>query len=95
MGSERCIRDRFKLPFGIFVALFLLMSAVAHALISLPPRMNAIYNRDLQQGINKVRRFEYALSSSVMIVLIATLFGIYDIASVSYTHLTLPTIYTV
>ncbi len=78
---ETVARDLFKLPFGIFVALFLLISAVAHALISLPPRMNAIYNRDLQQGINKFRWFEYALSSSVMIVLIATLFGIYDIAS--------------
>lgn len=39
------------------------------------------YFADLQQGINRFRWFEYALSSSIMIVLIATLFGIYDIAS--------------
>ena len=32
-------------------------------------------------GINKFRWFEYALSSSIMIVLIATLFGIFDIAT--------------
>ncbi len=31
--------------------------------------------------MNRFRWFEYALSSSVMIVLIATLFGIYDIGS--------------
>ena len=43
--------------------------------------MNKIYNEDLEKGINKFRWFEYALSSSIMIVLIATLFGIYDIAS--------------
>lgn len=70
----------FELPFGILVAVFLFLSAIAHALISLTP-LNKIYNRDLQKGINRFRWFEYALSSSIMIVLIATLFGIYDIAS--------------
>lgn len=71
----------FDLPFGILVALFLFISAGAHALVSFPDRLNAIYSRDLEKGINKFRWFEYALSSSIMIVLIATLFGIYDIAS--------------
>lgn len=71
----------FDLPFGILVAVFLFISAGAHALISVPDRLNAIYNRDLTRGINRFRWFEYALSSSIMIVLIATLFGIYDIAS--------------
>lgn len=71
----------FQLPFGIGVSLFLLLSALAHAIIAIPKKTNAIYNKDLTLGINKFRWFEYALSSSVMIVLIATLFGIYDIAS--------------
>ncbi|MDP3130360.1 MAG: heliorhodopsin HeR [Bacillota bacterium] len=71
----------FTLPFGILVACFLLLSAGAHALISIPKKTNAIYNADLAQGINKFRWFEYALSSSVMIVLISTLFGVYDIAT--------------
>lgn len=71
----------FDLPFGILVGVFLLLSAGAHALISFPKKINAMYNKDLQKGVNKLRWFEYALSSSVMIVLIATLFGIYDIAS--------------
>jgi len=78
---EVASRQLFELPFGVFVAIFLLISALAHALISLPNKLNAIYNRDLAKGINKFRWFEYALSSSVMIVLIATLFGIYDIVS--------------
>jgi succinate dehydrogenase/fumarate reductase cytochrome b subunit len=78
---ETTSRVLFELPFGIFVALFLLISAVAHALISIPKKLNDFYNSDLEKGINKFRWFEYALSSSVMIVLISTLFGIYDIAS--------------
>jgi hypothetical protein len=75
---ELTSRSLFELPFGIMVASFLLISAIAHALIALKSK---VYFRDLQLGINKFRWFEYALSSSVMIVLIATLFGIYDIAS--------------
>lgn len=38
---------------------------------------------DLKLGINKFRWFEYALSSSIMIVLITTLYGIYDVASLT------------
>lgn len=71
----------FDLPFGVLVALFLFISAGAHALVSIPKGLNEIYSSDLEKGINKFRWFEYALSSSIMIVLIATLFGIYDIAS--------------
>ena len=76
-------KDLFELPFGILVGVFLLLSAGAHALISFPKKINNLYNNDLQKGINRLRWFEYALSSSVMIVLIATLFGIYDIASLT------------
>ncbi|MBN2557987.1 MAG: heliorhodopsin HeR [Clostridia bacterium] len=71
----------FDLPFGILVAVFLLISALAHGLISILKKLNDVYNSDLEKGINKFRWFEYAVSSSIMIVLISTLFGIYDIAS--------------
>lgn len=74
-------RVLFDLPFGILVAVFLLLSAFFHGLIAVPKGLNTIYNNDLAKGINRFRWFEYSLSSSVMIVLIATLFGIYDIAS--------------
>jgi len=73
----------FELPFFVLVASFLLISALAHGIISLPKKVNTMYNEDLSKGINKLRWFEYALSSSVMIVLIAYLFGIWDIASLS------------
>lgn len=75
------MKELFNLPFGVLVACFLLLSAFAHAIISIPKKTNDIYNKDLLNGINKFRWFEYALSSSIMIVLIATLFGIYDIAT--------------
>jgi hypothetical protein len=78
---EPATKVLFELPFGILVAMFLLISAIAHALISIPKKTNDIYNADLEKGINRFRWFEYALSSSIMIVLIATLFGIYDIAT--------------
>jgi len=68
----------FELPFGILVASFLLISALAHGVIVL---MSKRYFADLKLGINRFRWFEYALSSSIMITLIATLFGIYDIAT--------------
>lgn len=78
---EGASRELFSLPFGILVASFLLISALAHAIISIPKKTNDIYNADLGKGINRFRWFEYAISSSIMIVLIGTLFGIYDIAS--------------
>lgn len=74
-------KDLFVLPFGILVASFLFISAGAHALISLPNKLFKVYAEDLKKGINRFRWFEYALSSSIMIVLISTLFGITDIGS--------------
>jgi uncharacterized membrane protein len=59
---------------GALVGTFLLLSALAHFLIAYP--LNKMYRRDLKKGINQVRWFEYALSSSVMIVLIAIFFGV-------------------
>lgn len=72
----------FELPFAILAASFLLISALAHGLISIPEKTNAIYNADLAKGINRFRWFEYAISSSIMIVLITILFGVTDIASI-------------
>lgn len=69
-----------NLPFAVLVAMFLFISAIAHFIIVMP-KTNAIYNRDLGKGVNRFRWYEYALSSSIMIVLIAQLFGVYDIGA--------------
>lgn len=75
---ETASKVLFDLPFGYMVASFLLLSALAHGIIYIK---SEAYTQGLEKGINKFRWFEYALSSSVMIVLIATLFGIYDIGT--------------
>ncbi|MFX1457024.1 MAG: heliorhodopsin HeR [Promethearchaeota archaeon] len=68
------------IPIGPLVSIFLFLSAIAHLLIVLP-KINDFYNRKLKAGINYFRWFEYALSSSLMIVIIAWFFGVYDLSS--------------
>ncbi|MBU0708472.1 heliorhodopsin HeR [Patescibacteria group bacterium] len=69
-----------RVPIAIIVSAFLFLSATAHFLIVLP-KLNDFYNAKLRIGINYFRWFEYAISSSLMIMMIAMLFGIYDIAT--------------
>lgn len=66
-------------PFAVLVSCFLFLSALAHFIISTVG--NKAYNRDLEKGINRFRWYEYALSSSLMIFLLAQLFGVYDIGA--------------
>ncbi|MFH1445800.1 MAG: heliorhodopsin HeR, partial [Chloroflexota bacterium] len=70
----------FDIPLGIGVALFLLLSAVAH--FSLATFGFRWYEQVLKKGMNPVRFYEYALSSSLMIVLIGLLVGINDIGAI-------------
>jgi len=65
--------------FGPAVGAFLLISAVAHFYLS-----SIGYNKyveNLKKGMNPIRFYEYAFSSSLMIVLIAMLVGIWDLIS--------------
>ena len=68
----------FQLPFLPLTASFLLLSALFHFLIAFPFKKK--YREDLRVGINQFRWYEYALSSSLMIVLISSLFGVRDVA---------------
>jgi hypothetical protein len=70
----------FDIPLGIGVAIFLLLSAVAH--FSLATFGFKWYAKVLKKGMNPVRFYEYALSSSLMIVLIGLLVGINDIGAI-------------
>jgi hypothetical protein len=73
-------RTLFTVPFAVGVAGFLLLSAAAHWVIASPwyhPR----YAAGLAAGHNHARWVEYSLSASLMIVLIAMLTGISDIAA--------------
>jgi hypothetical protein len=64
------------------VAGFLFLSAVAHFAVS-APRIHRWYETNVSRGINPARWIEYAASSSLMIVVIAMLVGIYDVASLT------------
>ncbi len=62
---------------GAAVGSFLLMSAFAHFLLAFP--LNKRYLANLKRHYNPIRWWEYAFSSSVMIVLIAIFFTITDV----------------
>ena len=64
------------LPFAAVTSGFAFLSAAAHVLVLL---CWSRYVADLARGLNRFRWFEYALSSSLMIVLIAMLFGVWDL----------------
>lgn len=66
---------------GPAIAAFLFLSAIAHFAVA-SPWLYPWYVRNVRRGINPARWIEYSLSSSLMIVLIAMLVGIYDIAAV-------------
>ncbi len=69
----------YNLRFGPAVAVFLLLSAVAH--FCLATFAYGWYVKNLKKGMNPARFYEYALSSSLMIVLIGMLVGIWDLGS--------------
>jgi hypothetical protein len=68
------------LPIGPTVALFLLLAAIDHLLMA-TPRIRQWYEANLRIGRNLARWMEYSLSASVMLILIATLTGIWNIAA--------------
>ena len=69
----------FNVNLAYLVVAFLFMSGIAHLVIATVWRKN--YESDIAKGINRARWVEYSLSASTMIVAIAMLTGIYDIAT--------------
>jgi len=69
----------FEIPTGAAVAAFLALSALAHALVCTVWWRR--YITGLDRSRNPARWVEYSISSSLMIVLIAQLVGISDIAA--------------
>lgn len=74
------IERLFDVEIGWGVAIFLFMSAAAHFLIA-SPGIYEWYLRNLANTRNYARWIEYSFSSSLMIVLIAMLTGISDVAA--------------
>ncbi len=72
-------RPLWDLPLGPMVALFFLMSALAHFSMAFPIRKR--YEGWLARGQNPIRWVEYSFSSSLMIVVIAALAGVQEIGT--------------
>ncbi len=71
----------FEIPLGPAVAAFLFMSALAHVIIA-SPGVFGWYVRNLKRNRNYARWIEYSFSSTLMIVLIGLLPGVFDIAAI-------------
>lgn len=70
----------YELRFGPAVGAFLLISAVAHFYLATLGKKK--YLENLKKGQNPIRFYEYALSSSLMIVLIGMLSGLWDLGAI-------------
>jgi hypothetical protein len=70
----------FQLPFALVSTGFIFLSAFFHLLIVL---FKKTYLKQIERGYNKFRWIEYALSSSLLIALLAILFGVRDIQTLS------------
>ena len=70
-------RDLGDFPLGYLSGVFLLMSALSHFLSAFP--LLSFFNADIEKERNTIRWIEYAVSASLMHVIIAQLSGIFDI----------------
>ena len=74
------LQEVTRLQVGPLVAAFLLLSALALFFVA-APKIFDWYVANLKKGANYARWIEYSITSSLMIVVISMLVGIYDIAS--------------
>ncbi len=77
--AEGTLNDVFSVPIAWATACFLFLSAFFHLLIATGAVPS--YVSELRRGRNRFRWVEYALSSTLMIVLIALVTGITDLAA--------------
>lgn len=79
-GTPLELTELFSVAVGPAVAAFVFLSAAAHWILVLPG-VFGWYRRNLEQNRNYARWMEYSISSSLMVVLIAMLTGIADVAA--------------
>ena len=73
----------FEFPIALIGPIFLLLSAAAHLLISSPAYVRR-YEQNIQKGINPLRWWEYAVSSSLMLVVLLMLGGLIELSTVVF-----------
>ncbi len=74
---QQDLQVAFEIQLGPLVAGFLFLSALAHLMLTLPG-IYQWYVENLRKGANYARWIEYAFSSSLMIVVVVMLAGMYD-----------------
>lgn len=74
------IDEAITIRVGPAVAVFMFLSALAHFLLA-SPGIYEWYVKNLKKRINYLRWYEYALSSSWMVAIIAVLSGMFDLPS--------------
>jgi hypothetical protein len=80
-ADERsAVEALFEVPFAPALAAFLLLAAADHLLMA-APRIAGWYERNLDRGMNPARWWEYSVSASLMVVLIAMLTGIEEVTA--------------
>lgn len=70
----------WEVPIGPAVAIFLFLAAIDHLLMAMPG-IWPWYTRNLRRGINYARWWEYSVSASIMIVLIAQITGVSNVGA--------------
>ncbi len=80
LSLQPSVNNIYDLKVGYAIAAFLFLSALAHFIISLP-RIYEWYVANLKKGINYARWIEYSFSSSIMIVVVSMLVGVYDLST--------------
>ena len=82
-GIEPVSQTLFEFPIALIGPIFLLLSAAAHLVISAPFYVRR-YETNIANGINPIRWWEYAVSSSLMLVVLLMLGGLIELSSVIF-----------
>lgn len=82
-GIEPVSELLFEFPIALIAPIFLLLSAIAHLLISSPFYVRR-YEQNIEKGINPPRWWEYAISSSLMLVVLLMLGGLIEISTIVF-----------
>lgn len=71
------------IPVALAGPLFLLISAIFHLIISSPFYIRK-YEKNIKNGINPLRWWEYSISSSIMLVILLMLGGLIELPSIVF-----------
>lgn len=82
-GVQPVSETLFDFPIALIAPIFLALSAVAHLLIASPMYIRR-YESNIAAGINPPRWWEYAISSSLMLVVLLMLGGLIELSSIVF-----------